>query len=70
MQESQNLKCMYRDLNDRIERGTQLTYVILFKYSMPVFILPPLIISLTKYYTSDLGVESFELPVLTMYNDQ
>lgn len=66
MQESQNLKCMYRDLNDKIERRTELTYVILFKYSMPVFILPPLIISLAKYYTTDLGVESFELPVLTM----
>lgn len=66
MQESQNLKCMYRDLNDKIERRTQLIYVILFKYAMPVFILPPLIISLTKYYTSELGVESFELPLLTM----
>lgn len=66
MQESQRVELMYRELNDKIERLTQLFHLTTVKYSTPVYILPPLIVSLTKYYISGSGIESFELPIPTM----
>lgn len=66
MQESQHLNSMYRELNAKIERFTQLFHLIIMKISTPLFLLPPLIMSLTNYYISGLGVESFELPIPTM----
>lgn len=55
-------KKMYDKANAKIEKYTKIFYFVGIKVSWPGLILPNVIISYFKYFTTDLGSESFKLP--------
>lgn len=59
---------MYSELNERIERTSELFQLALAKCSLPCIVSPPLMISLVKFYILHLDPdESFLLPFPTVY---
>lgn len=62
-----NLKASYAKLSDKIEQITKLLYFVQIQISVPLNMLPPLLITLGNYYILDMQNESFVMPFPTMY---
>lgn len=54
---------MYKNLNDKIEKMSELLYVIAFKLTVPSGMLPPFIIFTIDYFMGNVSDESFYTPV-------
>lgn len=57
---------MYADLCGKIDLVGALSQFLMFKLTIPGFVLPALLITITNYFVNDLGNESFYLPLLIM----
>lgn len=54
-------KLKYTDVNQKIERVTEILYFIIVKLNIPGCVIPPLIATMVNYYIYKLGDESFYL---------
>lgn len=61
-------KFKYSNLNDKIEKWSNILYSALIKVSVPGILLPNFISSYYLYFSSDLGSEAFGLPYLFWYD--
>lgn len=59
-------KAMYSNVNEKIERVSEIVYFVLVKLNIFAVILPPLITTMVNYYISGLGDESFYLATPVM----
>lgn len=56
-------KAIYVEVNDRIEKWSQIVHFVLVNVSIPFLILPKYLVSFYLYYTTDMGNDAFELPL-------
>lgn len=55
-------KSIYMEANIFVEKWSSIIYVLFTKASVPIMILPLLILSYFLYFTTDLGRNAFQLP--------
>lgn len=60
-------KAMYEKTNRLVEKISKFISFVIVYVSIPAFVLPKAIYCLFIYYTTDLGPDSFELPIPTWY---
>ena len=59
-------KTIYIELNEKIERMSELAYLLMVQLTVPGVMFPALIITATNHFILDLGKESFFLPFFMM----
>lgn len=57
-------KGIYEEVNGQIEKWGKIIYFVIAELSPICMIVPKAILCLLVYFTTDLGQEAFELPVL------
>lgn len=55
---------MYTQLNDNIERGSEILYLIVARISFVGCVIPHLLLTIVNYSVHDMGDESYVLPFL------
>lgn len=55
---------MYEETSRLVEKVSNMIYVGMMKWGVPLFVLPKAVISYVTYFTTDAGSASFELPFL------
>lgn len=58
---------MYSNLCGKINLLENILKFLIFKLTIPGFVLPALIVTITNYFMYDLGDKSFYLPFYAMY---
>lgn len=58
---------MYVKLNEHIEYGSEILYLIMVKISAPGCVVPHLLLTIVNYFIFDLDDESYVLPFPVMY---
>lgn len=53
---------MYHDVNEKIEKVSEIMYFILVKFGVPGLCVPALIVAMVNYYILEMGEKSFLLP--------
>lgn len=59
-------RAMYSKLNEKIERMSNLVYLLIIKLTVPGVIIPGLLITIVNYFVYDLGDDSYFLPILVV----
>lgn len=60
-------KTIYEDASRQVENLSGILYVVFVKVFPQVVIWPLFVLSLIKYFATDLGGDAFELPILLWY---
>lgn len=61
-------KFKYENLNEKIEKWSNILYSVFIKVSVPGLLLPNFILSYYSYFSTDLGSEAFGLPYPFWYD--
>lgn len=61
------LMAMYKMIAAKFERLSNLAHLIMVKFTIVTFVLPPLIITGVNYFIYDLAAESYILTYRTLY---
>lgn len=59
---------MYEKACEFIEMSSKYFYIAYIKVSLPISTIPYLFMSYFNYYTTELGVDAFELPFVIWYD--
>lgn len=52
---------IYDEMNEKVEKQTKLLFFMLFKVTVPISLMPNVIVSIYSYFSSDSGSEAFRL---------
>lgn len=56
------MKITYDEVNRRIEKYSEIAYIVMVKVSPVLLVLPKFVVAMFVYYTTDEGDEALELP--------